>query len=138
MTGNKNELFQCFQSFFIRPSSCKKAGVKREKYVDFVLPGTRIRIENGTWNGIQPLPVPEIIKRALSRVGTKDYHLAFNNCEHFARWCRYGEIMSQQADNLMLGLYIGLVALVNVSIILSCWCCERKRSKETIPRVRHL
>jgi hypothetical protein len=97
MTGSKNELFQCFKSFFTRPGSCEKAEVKKEKYDDFVLPGTRIHIESGKWNGIQPLPAPEIIKRALSQVGTKDYHLAFNNCEHFVRWCRYGGIMSQQA-----------------------------------------
>lgn len=30
----------------------------------------------------------EIVGRAYSRVGEDKYNLIFNNCEHFARWCR--------------------------------------------------
>lgn len=32
----------------------------------------------------------EIIRRAESRLGESDYNLMFNNCEHFANWCRNG------------------------------------------------
>lgn len=32
----------------------------------------------------------ETVQRALSRVGEKDYNLVFNNCEHFALWCKTG------------------------------------------------
>ena len=32
----------------------------------------------------------EIIKRAQSRIGERNYDLFQNNCEHFARWCRNG------------------------------------------------
>lgn len=32
----------------------------------------------------------EVIRRAYSRIGESDYNLIFNNCEHFARWCRCG------------------------------------------------
>ncbi len=32
----------------------------------------------------------EIIERAVSRMGERDYDLLFNNCEHFATWCRCG------------------------------------------------
>jgi len=33
----------------------------------------------------------EIIRRALSRIGEREYNLFDNNCENFARWCRNGE-----------------------------------------------
>lgn len=38
----------------------------------------------------------EVIGRAESRLGSKDYHLVTNNCEHFATWCCTGRIASQQ------------------------------------------
>lgn len=31
----------------------------------------------------------EVINRGKSRLGEDQYHLIFNNCEHFVRWCRY-------------------------------------------------
>lgn len=34
--------------------------------------------------------VSEIIRRAESRLYESSYDLIFNNCEHFARWCRSG------------------------------------------------
>jgi hypothetical protein len=33
----------------------------------------------------------EIMRRAMSRFGEMEYHIVFNNCEHFACWCRHGE-----------------------------------------------
>ncbi len=33
----------------------------------------------------------KIWKRACSRLGERSYNLLWNNCEHFARWCRNGE-----------------------------------------------
>ncbi len=32
----------------------------------------------------------EIMERAYSRLGEKAYDLLYNNCEHFATWCRCG------------------------------------------------
>lgn len=32
----------------------------------------------------------QIINRAYSRLGENSYNLIFNNCEHFALWCRNG------------------------------------------------
>lgn len=31
-----------------------------------------------------------IISRAFSRLGEREYNLIFNNCEHFVNWCRSG------------------------------------------------
>ncbi len=38
----------------------------------------------------------EIIARAREKIGQKDFHPAFNNCEHFARWCRCNTHKSHQ------------------------------------------
>jgi hypothetical protein len=38
----------------------------------------------------------EAVRRAESRLGESGYNLVFNNCEHFARWCRTGDHHSDQ------------------------------------------
>ena len=43
----------------------------------------------------------ETIERARSRIGQHDYNLAFNNCEHFAVWCKTGISESRQIDHLL-------------------------------------
>ncbi|BFM39274.1 lecithin retinol acyltransferase family protein [Synechocystis sp. LKSZ1] len=41
--------------------------------------------------------LPEIVvERAQSRLGEQKYNLLFNNCEHFATWCKTGISESQQ------------------------------------------
>jgi len=42
----------------------------------------------------------EIIQRAMSKLGQKEYDLFTNNCEHFARWCVTGDHISYQAANV--------------------------------------
>lgn len=39
-----------------------------------------------------------VVQRALSRVGECDYDLLWNNCEHFATWCKVGESRSAQVE----------------------------------------
>lgn len=114
LTGSKNELLQCFKTFFVRSSRCEIAQVKKEKCADVVKPGSGslVYIEQGKWKDKKPLPEHEIVERALSKVGTSGYNLLFNNCEHFARWCRYGEEDSKQVNNLMLGLRLFLFLAV--------------------------
>lgn len=34
----------------------------------------------------------ETVKRAISQLGKKEYSVIFNNCEHFAIWCKTGYI----------------------------------------------
>ena len=43
----------------------------------------------------------ETIKRARSKLGEGGYNLAFNNCEHFAVWCKTGVKDSSQVDNIL-------------------------------------
>ena len=42
-----------------------------------------------------------VIHRAESRLGEKRYNLLFNNCEHFATWCKTGVSESQQIKDIL-------------------------------------
>jgi len=61
------------------------------------------------------------VERALSRVGDSGYHLAFNNCEHFARWCVTGEHRSEQVvaagSSGAAGVLAGMSGSVALSVI---------------------
>lgn len=47
--------------------------------------------------------IPKIvIERAESRLGEQQYDLFFNNCEHFANWCKTGRSESLQLANFGL------------------------------------
>ncbi len=37
-----------------------------------------------------------VVRRAKSKIGTHDYNLFGNNCEHFAIWCKTGIALSEQ------------------------------------------
>jgi len=55
----------------------------------------------------------ETVNRARSRLGEKEYNLLFNNCEHFALWCKYGTSKSVQVDNAVTtAAVIGAVAVI--------------------------
>jgi hypothetical protein len=46
--------------------------------------------------------IPDVVvQRAQSRLGEKNYNLLFNNCEHFATWCKTGVSESLQVKNVM-------------------------------------
>lgn len=55
-----------------------------------------------------------VIKRAESRLGERDYHLIFNNCEHFAAWCKTGRHRSGQVDRAVGATLVGGVLLGGV------------------------
>lgn len=47
--------------------------------------------------------IPEVVvERAESRLGERQYDLFFNNCEHFANWCKTGRSECIQLDNFGL------------------------------------
>ena len=41
-----------------------------------------------------------VIARAMPRLGDGNYHLIFNNCQHFARWCATGDHHSEQVTSV--------------------------------------
>ena len=50
----------------------------------------------------------ETVQRARSKLGCRGYDLIFNNCEHFATWCKTGEYRSSQCEK-------GIKTLFNVA-----------------------
>lgn len=58
-------------------------------------------------------PADEVIECAIACVGQAfKYHPIFNNCEHFAKWCKYGKRSSRQVNAGMAigGMGVGAVA----------------------------
>jgi hypothetical protein len=46
-------------------------------------------------------PAGVTLRRAMSRLGEQNYNLLFNNCEHFATWCKTGRHRSVQVESVM-------------------------------------
>ena len=46
-------------------------------------------------------PAGVTLRRAMSRIGEQNYNLLFNNCEHFATWCKTGRHRSGQIDSAL-------------------------------------
>ncbi len=44
------------------------------------------------------LPADNVVMRAKRCVGRRGYNLLFNNCEHFAQWCKTGRKRSKQVN----------------------------------------
>lgn len=42
-----------------------------------------------------------VAKRAKRRLGERKYNLIFNNCEHFANWCKTGKSRCKQGEQIL-------------------------------------
>lgn len=74
------------------PKNPGKAKVMRRKY----------RLEDDLYliRHEKCLPADEVVSRARSRLGEREYHLSKNNCEHFAMWCKTEISSSEQVKNI--------------------------------------
>lgn len=52
----------------------------------------------------RPFSPEECVARAFSRLGEQDYHLLFNNCEHFVQWCIEDRHSSPQVNQATTAL----------------------------------
>lgn len=52
-------------------------------------------------------PADVVVDRAESRLGERDYHLVFNNCEHFVSWCKTGQHRSDQVNTVVAATVAG-------------------------------
>lgn len=80
--------------------SAKNADVRRTSLAVF-LNGDKLFVEpEDPRKSYSP---KETVARAESMLGTQKskYSLVFNNCEHFAHWCKYGEKKSKQVRNAL-------------------------------------
>jgi hypothetical protein len=70
--------------------------VVHETTLEAFLKGGTLQIERGGWGGFSRR---KTVERARACIGKKEYNLAFNNCEQFARWCKTGTSRSIQVEN---------------------------------------
>lgn len=72
--------------------------------LEYFLKGGVLEIKEYTDDEFQDLYAPEqIVTYARACLGDKGYHLAFNNCEHFANVCTLGRFRSNQVERVLLG-----------------------------------
>jgi Lecithin retinol acyltransferase len=50
------------------------------------------------------------LRRAMGRLGEQSYNLLFNNCEHFAHWCKTGRHRSTQVEDWLHTGSVGALA----------------------------
>jgi hypothetical protein len=66
---------------------------------------------------VKPFSPQETVRRARSRIGEKRYNLIFNNCEHFALWCKYGKNKSVQVEKAVSAAAILGTAIIALKIM---------------------
>ena len=60
---------------------------------------------------VEASPVGVTLRRAMGRLGEQDYNLLFNNCEHFAVWCKTGQHRSGQVERALGSGALGALAM---------------------------
>ncbi len=73
------------------PGSKRAAAIVRSTLDEFCAGGEVRIVRYG-----QRHDLDSTLSRATGRLGETGYHLVFNNCEHFARWCATGSAASDQ------------------------------------------
>lgn len=87
----------------------------RESTMEDFLQGQELYIVRETASSkYKPYPPETIVERAKAQVGKHqgDYNLVFNNCEHFAYWCRYGIHRSRQVEGVSTALFAGIAHFI--------------------------
>ncbi|KAG9347142.1 hypothetical protein JZ751_006069 [Albula glossodonta] len=76
----------------------KNATIRVDTVEDFAYGSTILLNNMDSTFKKQALPNEEVAKRAEKLIGVIPYSLLWNNCEHFATYCRYGSPVSLQTD----------------------------------------
>jgi hypothetical protein len=58
-----------------------------------------------------------VVRRAMQNVGRTGYHLAFNNCEHFAKYCATGYHTSAQISRAVVVSLLCMAAGISGGVI---------------------
>ncbi|KAH9508781.1 Phospholipase A and acyltransferase 3 [Bulinus truncatus] len=66
------------------------------------------------WSSLNP---EKIVARAKEKLGRVGYNIIFDNCEHFANWCRYGRCKSDQVDNFLTGAAVAGATVLSVGAV---------------------
>jgi len=108
--------------------------------------GATVNVVNHT----QASPSGVTLRRAMSRIGEQRYNLLFNNCEHFANWCKTGRHRSSQVEDWMqtsslgalaLGQIIPAALLTGLSLLLRRGLVDetsRERARQAVAQLKSL
>ncbi|VDL80059.1 unnamed protein product [Nippostrongylus brasiliensis] len=88
--------------------------------IDAVAGGDLVRVNNEHDIDHQPFPPRIVVERATMKLGEGNYNIVSNNCEHFVKWCRYGNSISRQAIAAKSMVLTSALALAGTSPILAC------------------
>lgn len=80
------------------PLNRKTAKVARVTETDFLSGQAKEVIEYPSGESV--LPPEETVQLAEGLLDTEGYHLFYNNCEHFASYCKTGKKRSRQVQSL--------------------------------------
>ena len=93
-----------------------KASVKKEKFME-VAGQSKAKKNNDKDKTTPPLPIA-LIRENVSSTLRSSYNPLWNNCEHFATWCRYGIAMSQQVDAALTSCLVMGAKVATTGIVL--------------------
>ena len=73
-------------------------------------------------------PPAEVVQNARSMVGKGkgEYSLVFNNCEHFANWCKYGRSESSQVKTAVAVTAAAVAVTVGLGLLAKAISDENK------------
>ncbi|XP_056012808.1 phospholipase A and acyltransferase 3-like [Ostrea edulis] len=124
-----NGNFNSGHVFTICGKSFNKAQVKKEDIWN-VICGSKIKINNDKDKKCDPRPAHEIVEEALMKLGEIGYNVLWENCEHFAAYCRYGVAWSKQANNfLTAAVGVGTVVMVGALLKEMFWGNGEKKQE---------
>lgn len=90
--------------FTICGETFNKATVKKESVWN-VVQDSKVDINNTKDRVCRPQEPQKIVEVAKKKVGKIEYDALWQNCEHFAAFCRYDEVWSKKA-NTFLGMLL--------------------------------
>jgi len=74
----------------------------------------------------------EAVHRAYSRLGENNYHLLFNNCEHFVNWCISGQHASRQIKKFTFNIEANFARVKTLSLAFAKGLLSRRLAQAAI------
>lgn len=92
--------------------------------------GQRVRVKTYPTTFIPDV----VVDRAFSRLGENRYNLLFNNCEHFATWCKTGVSHSQQIKDFIPWIVSGDPAQLETPVDRALQGTDLQQAKAALDR----
>ena len=110
---------------FVEKKMGTRAQIKRTSIDDFLKGGKLLTVRHK-----KALDPDETIRLAKTEMGKGDYHLVWNNCEHFATYCKTGKKKSKQ-------VWRSVVGAASITLTATTAIIVHKKKKKAIEKKRH-